>query len=443
MTASVTFRLSAARWSLSEWLGWTMGVVMPICAALLYPTYMHQMQPAWVEWTRLLELPFVACELVIIQVAITRGYEDRLVMVRLPRDVIVAFALLLVGLAVGSVLLSRNPVGSLFLSLTTLVHLRFCAAVFFLTRRSDLTARHLQRFQALLVAGLVGLTVLTAWRFHFPPRPETVPGGQIEWGSALPGFINVRHFGSWTGAIAAASLIDLLYNEDAKTSSSPFFVLAAGLTCWSGTRAAVLALGVVALIFLVSLRRWPTKRRIGTVASLSLVALTLGVLLAPDNGDFMLYASGDARDANIATGGRLLLWHATFARWLASPWFGWGSGSTFWEVYIGWWHTQPHNVVLQFLISWGIVGTAGGLWLLGRAIAATHCIGVAQASLRPLTATLYSLLFMSLLEGMLYYPRFIMLIATAFAILFAAAERDTASSLPEGGKMRLDAPKSL
>ncbi|MHC9419768.1 O-antigen ligase family protein [Sphingomonas citri] len=429
MTVSATFRPALARWSLPEWLGWTMGLVMPICAAMLYPTYMHQMQPAWVEWTRLLELPFVACELVIIQVAIARGYEDRQIMARLPRDVIVAFALLLVGLTVGSVLLSRNPVGSLFLSLTTLVHLRFCAAVFSLTRASDLTVRHLELFQGLLVGGLAVLTVLTAWRFHFPPRPETVPGGQIEWGSALPGFINVRHFGSWTGAIAAASLVDLLYNANAKRSSSLFYVLAAGLTCWSGTRAAVLALGVVALIFLLSLRQWPPRRRIVAVAALSLVALTLGAFLAPDNGDFMLYASGDARDANIATGGRLLLWHATIARWLASPWFGWGSGSTFWEVYIGWWHTQPHNVVLQFLISWGIVGTAGGLWLLGRAIVATHRIGVARASLRPLTATLYALLFMSLLEGMLYYPRFIMLIATSFAILFAAVERDTVSSL--------------
>ena len=46
-----------------------------------------------------------------------------------------------------------------------------------------------------------------------------------------------------------------------------------------------------------------------------------------------------------------------------------------------------------------------------------------DATLRPLTGTLYSLLFMSLLEGMLYYPRFIMLVMIAFAALFAARQR--------------------
>jgi exopolysaccharide production protein ExoQ len=413
-----------AAWPLLDWLGWTIGVIMPLCAALFYPTYMHQMQPAWVEWTRLLELPFVACELVIIHVAFRRGYTDRDVLVRLPRDIVAALALLLVGLVVSSVFVSRNAAASIFLSLTTLVHLRFCAAIFFLAREGDLAAPQLECFQARLVAGLGALSMLTIWRFHFPPPLAEVLGGQIEWGSALPGFINVRHFGSWTGAIAAASLIDLLYGEEERRSSRWSYLLAAGLTVWSGTRAAVLALAVVSLIFRLSLGRWPAHRRIGSVLVLSLVAAVAGTLLAPDNPDFHLFVSGDAQNANIATGGRLDLWKATLARWASSPWFGRGSGSTFWEVYIGWWHTQPHNVVLQFLISWGLVGATGGLWLLGRTIVATHRTGVDQARLRPLTATLYALLFMSLLEGMLYYPRFIMLVAIGFGILLAVRTRD-------------------
>lgn len=60
--------------------------------------------------------------------------------------------------------------------------------------------------------------------------------------------------------------------------------------------------------------------------------------------------------------------------------------------------------MLQFLISWGIVGAAGGLWLLARAILTTHRTGMADEALRLLAATLYSLLFMNLREGMLYYP---------------------------------------
>lgn len=409
------------------WLGVTIGFLMPVVSAALYPTYMHQMQPAWAEWTRLMELPFVACELMIIHLAMRRGFRDVLVWESLPRDIKLALGLLAVGLVVGSVGVSRNPAASITLSIITVVHLRFASASYFLfqdERRAEPRA-----FLILLALGLVLLTVLTAWKFSFPPLTSTVPGGAIEWPSALPGFISVRHFGSWTGAIAAGLMVSLLYGSDDRTSVTRLlYLLAAGLTCWSGTRGAVLAMAVVALVMAVSLRRMPGVGRIVSVGALSVLAFAAAVLLAP-NGEpeFALFHWGDYKDAGTATSGRLDLWHDTFMRWLDAPIFGLGSGSTFWEVNIGWAHTQPHNVILQFLISWGLVGAAGGLWLLARAIVAVHRPGVADARLRPLTGMLYALLFMSLIEGMLYYPRFIMAIMIGFAMLMAERDRPAAA----------------
>ncbi|WP_341209734.1 O-antigen ligase family protein [uncultured Sphingomonas sp.] len=426
MTQAATINATMTRWTLYDWLGIVLGVAMPVLAALLYPTYIHRVDPGWAEWTRLLELPFVVAELFTIQIAVRRGYRDAALWQELPRDVKLAFGLLATGLTIGSVFRSHHPFDSVLMSLITLVHLRFCAAIHFLARgaaQADIPA--LFRW---LTLGLVALAVLTVWRFQLPPPAASVPGGVIEWGSALPGFINVRHFGSWTGAIAAGLMLELLYGEEEdQRALSLAYLFAAGLTCWSGTRAAVLALAVVATIALVSLRRWPTRAHMMRVTALSVLALALALPLLPDNGDFYLYATGDAQSANAVTGQRLDLWQATFARWLDAPLFGWGSGSTFWEVYVGWTHTQPHNVVLQFLISWGVVGAAGGLWLLGRAIVATHRTGIDDARLLPLTGMLYSLLFMSLLEGMLHYPRFIMMIAVGFAVLFAERERSGAS----------------
>lgn len=121
------------------------------------------------------------------------------------------------------------------------------------------------------------------------------------------------------------------------------------------------------------------------------------------------------------------MWAATFSRWLDSPLLGWGSGSTFWEVYTGWTHTQPHNVLLQFLISWGVLGAAGGLWLLGRATMAAHRAGQADPQRLALLAMLYALLFQSLFEGMLHYPRFI----TAIIVLFALLQTSATRSLPQ------------
>lgn len=419
---AVMTKISVTRLDLFTWLGILVGVVMPVVSALLYPVYMHQIQPVWAEWTRLLELPFVACELAIINVAIRAGYRDAPILARLPRDVAVALGLLTLGLTVSSVFVSKNVPVSILLSMTTLIHLRFGAAVFFLARSERLGA--IRSFYAWLAFGLVLLTILTSAKFLLPPPASTVPGGVIEWSAALPGFISVRHFGSWTGAIAAGLLVALLYGERERSGwTSLFYLLAAGLTCWSGTRAAVLAMAVVALFTVVSVRRLPAVATLVRVGGLSVLALLGGIAFAPRLPAFMLFMKEDMQSADALASGRLELWHDTFFRWLDAPLFGWGSGSTFWEVNVGWAHTQPHNAVLQFLISWGGVGAAGGLWLLGRAIVATHRSGMASAALRPLVAMNYSLLFMSLLEGMLHYPRFIMLIMIGFAVLFAAHER--------------------
>lgn len=431
MGHAITAKPSIARLDVFGWLGIAIGIIMPVLAALIYPVYMYQMQPAWAEWTRLMELPFVACELVVVQFAVRTGYRDRLIWMSLPRDVKIAFGLLFVGLTVSSVLFSKNTAASITLSLTTLVHLRFCGATFFLVR-SDRNA-DIRTFFPLLSLGLAALTILTIWKFKMAPPELTVPGGKIVWASALPGFISVRHFGSWTGAIAAGLLLAVLYGDKEQSKRmAPLYVFAVGLTFWSGTRAAVLGLAVVALTAAVSLRRLPRAAALLRTGALTALAMLGAVVFSTGLPEFKLFAQDDIQSANAMAGGRLELWHDTFFRWLASPVVGWGSGSTFWEVNIGWAHTQPHNTILLFLISWGVVGAVGGLWLLGRAIVATHRIGMDDVTLRPLTGTLYSLLLMSLLEGMLYYPRFIMLAMIVFAVLLVARERQSEKLL--GGK---------
>lgn len=422
MGYAVITKPSVERLDIFNWLCIVTGVIMPVFAALIYPVYMHQAQPVWFEWTRLMELPFVVCELLFILFAVKAGYRDILIWRSMPRDVKIAFGLLFIGLTVSSVLFSKNIAASVTLSLSTLIHIRFCGAIFFLMRSSKNI--NTQTLFLILSLGLFVLTVLTIWKFQMPPPESTIPGGKIEWASALPGFISVRHFGSWTGAIAAGLVLIVLYGDKEHSQRmAPLYLLAVGLTFWSGTRAAVLGLAAVVFIAAVSLRRLPEAAALLRTGCLSALAMLGAVVFSPGLPEFVLFMQDDIQSADAMANGRLELWHDTIFRWLASPIFGWGSGSTFWEVNIGWAHTQPHNTILLFLMSWGVVGASGGLWLLGRAVVATHRTGMDDAALRPLTGMLYSLLVMSLLEGMLYYPRFIMLIMIAFAVLFAARER--------------------
>lgn len=403
-------------------LGLTIGIVLPVVAAILYPVYMHQMQPAWAEWTRLMEFPFVAGEILIIMVALKKGYRDALVWQLLPKDVIAALGLLLVGLSVSSIFLSKDVPASITFSIVTLIHLRFAAAIFYLAR-SERDAS-IESFFPMLTLGLAVLAILTIVKFHTPPPEWTVPGGRIEWPSALPGYINVRYFGSWAGGIASGLMLTLLYGRqrDRWNIASLSYLLAAGLTCWSGTRAAVLAMAAVAVIALIGMRRLPDTRALVRVGGLSALAMAGAIAFAMDDPDFALFVRSDMKSVDALTSMRTLLWHDTFYRWLDSPVFGWGSGSTFWEVNIGWAHTQPHNTFLLFLISWGLVGTLGALWLLGRAIVATFRIAMDDERLLPFAGMTYALLCMSLFAGMLHYPRFVMAIMFGFGILFSARQ---------------------
>jgi O-antigen ligase len=192
------------------------------------------------------------------------------------------------------------------------------------------------------------------------------------------------------------------------------------MTAWSGTRAGMVAIIVVGAAMVAGTRTLPRLGTLALITALSAIATLLGVMLVPDHTDFWLFQYSDMEGTGAFTGGRLDMWIATFNKWLEAPIFGWGSGSMFWEVRsLGWTHTQPHNVVLQFLISWGVIGAVGGLWLIGRALRAAHVHAMGEPRLLPVAGVLYALLFQSLLEGMLHYPRFIMTIMTGFAVILA------------------------
>lgn len=390
---------------------------MPIILAIIYPTYTHMVYPEYFEWTRLHELPFVFFEFLVILFALAKGFELSGSWIKLPRDVKAATLLLLVGAFIGSVFFSKHGVVSVAASCIIVIHLIFSAALYHLLVREE--ERDLSSIMTAFAVSLAILTVYTAWWFATAPDPSTVPGGEIRWDNAIPGFISVRHFGAWSGAITAGFAISILCGRDSKNWNwnHLLYTSCAAVTVWTGTRAAVLAIIFVVLVSLLTLRKLPTWKAIGRAAVLTGVALTLAWLFLLEYPAFQLIVLSEYGDIGKATGGRSELWSQTFHRWLASPWFGWGTDSTFWETYIGWNHTQPHNVILQFLISWGVVGASGGLYLIGRAIRQVHTVGFTNESLRPLTAVLYGFLFQSLLEGMLYYPRFIGAIIFLFVLV--------------------------
>lgn len=422
------FHAHAHRLTPSIVIGALVGVIMPLVAAWVYPTLTFTMPTARSEWTRLQELPFVLCEIMVIFWASKKGMELRHFAALTSRDCRVAGAAFLIGLWGSTLFVSKALPTSVMISMSTVLHILFAFSVYHLVNRHENAE---EKITYALSLGLIVLAILTAFRFLLTPYLLQLDPRTIDWASALPGFISVRHFGSWTGAVTAvlAAAITIRRDDSPLDRLDFFFFLAMGMTIWSGTRAAMLAIGVAGAIMIFSRWQLPSLRMFGRLSLLTGAGATAAWLLVPYNHyAFMLFEYWDSNlihNTDAMSSGRISLWHGTYEQWLRAPWFGWGSGSTFWEVFeLNWTHTQPHNFILQFLISWGIVGAAGAFWLLGRATIAAHRRVLAAPQMWPFMAGLYCLLVMALLEGMLHYPRFIMLIMLFYALIFRLTERE-------------------
>lgn len=420
-------------------LGVAIGVMLPLLNAILYPLYYHEMTYVWQEWSRLLELPFVACELSIIMLARRRGMDAGLYARQIAERQPYAIGLMLIGLFGSSLLISKMPQISLMISLITTIHLWFGLAIYHLAREAH--EDDWDRFLAWLAIGLIPLALLTAWKFNFPPARSNGPGGAIEWSAALPGFINVRHFGSWTAGIATAMVARFLF----RSPDANFiwwlagYALAAMLTIWSGTRAGVASIVIVPIAMAIVFKFRADRKRLLFVGTASALAALVAWYLRPVGlSDFMLYVDTDGGSVDSMTSGRTEMWQATFVKWLESSLLGWGSGSTFWEIrFHGWSHTQPHNFVLQFLISWGLVGALAACYFLAKGCLLLLRVGPREPELVGVLAITLSMLLLSLQEGMLHYPRFIMLSMIGFAAFYALVPQrhpGSASSDPAGAR---------
>jgi O-antigen ligase len=402
-------------------------IAMPVVSALIYPTYIHHMPTKAWEFSRLIELPFVVSEVAVVLWAGRKGFDLTLAWRKLPRDIRIAAAVLLLAICVSALLISNNFLYSLTHSLIVVIHLVSALAVYHLVAQRSMPGP--DRIIPLIAAGAAVLVVYAAWWLLTAPPPGTQLYGKIEWHAALPGFISVRHFGAWYGALASVFVLRILFAQHEKRIGWDhlFYCLTAAALVWSGTRAGVLALMVVVAIAMLSLHRIPSARRIGYAAILTGIALCVAWVAIPPDDSFRLWNLEDGHITDSIDAGRFMAWQLGIARWANSPLFGWGTGSFLWEVDPGFPHTQPHNVVVQFLMNWGIVGAVLAFWLLGRAIRAAHASMLVHREMLPLLGMAYALLLQSLLEGMLHYPRFIMAIIVLLAVVIARAHQPVAT----------------
>ena len=256
-----------------------------------------------------------------------------------------------------------------------------------------------------LAAGIAGYTILAVIFSFYAAR---IPG--FDWISFGFGAGNVRHLGYYAVVLTGLSL-GMLSGMRGKWDVPAIGLLFLGtfLLFWSGGRGPILCLlgqiTVAAACSDSSLR----LRIVSTAALVSLASVVMAHWLAPDptwGPGGLLTETIETKDLNDFSSSRLAIWVETLKAVADQPLMGYGPGQ-FKSIITssGGVLAQPHNIALQLLFHWGLVGS---LCLVLVMIGALHntSIHALRDSPPELSAALVlvGLGALSLVDGALFYP---------------------------------------
>lgn len=406
--------------------------LLPLANGLLFRTYYFPFRPAGLNPLFELEFLYLLAELCLILWARAKGMvfkTEFLQLNQLTRYALLAFLALF---WISSVAFAPAPIYSAVRAFYWLVHIGCAFALGYLI--ATVRSVQLQRSVEIIAAGFVAISIVLAVHFYFAPFSHHTVEKGFDWTSIAPGYLSIRQFGMVSGFVLIAWIVAILSGKKVGGNALGAFAIAAilfGIMFWTGTRSAMLAVAVVIPIVLIFGRKLPPKFAIVSVMFAALVGAALSTIWIPPGGSYgMLTPSKFAIDGSSdLSSGRLDLWGYGLEMLWNSPLLGWGEGSYFQLLAMAGkgFHLQPHNFVIQFLMSWGILAGGIALVMMAKALLRLH-LGLHRAYLMMIPlAALDCILVMAMLDGALFTLRTI-LPAIFFWVLAEkiSADADTA-----------------
>lgn len=419
LLATISSATRAGAFTRPLWLGMAAGALLPVAAGALFATYDLAARPIIIQNAQLCGYIYLLGEITLIVYAMLRGLDVWSIACALPRWAMVALGVFISTFWISSVTVSQHPASSFVLVIAWAIHLLFAAALYHLMR--DVPLRALDMIWPGFIVGLAALTVMIV--FHFTVLPVRLVGHehQVDWRVAIPGFINVRLFGAWTGAIFAALIGRVWTMSESDPMRRRLYLATAfvfSLTFWTTTRAALLA-GACIIPVAWWLTGRPRARSVWWGLPLYLVAgalLTLPLQPYSDPSYTFFEANNFTSIDGFATG-RLSYWSALLTIGMNHPVFGSGMVSSRWlypPFYI-----HPHNVLVEFLLNWGVVGSAAAMTLLIGSVWQAHRASRRIPKLLPFVLMTDCLILEGCFDGMFHFAQFIILILGGLAICLA------------------------
>jgi O-antigen ligase len=393
---------------------------VPVIQGLITWTYSGQLygQQALI---RIFSLVTICAEIILLLFAERTGFSYTKILKSLPRTIQIVLGVWLSGAALAYVIKPDYPVISGFvlaryilqgLSLAVLIHLVSSAA----------TYKDQKWFATLSLGGVVYCALLGTFAITVPD-PKTFP-----WEYVMPSATSIRHIGNYLAILALAPAALLLASK--QTRIWPYALCFSFLTmgiAWTGSRAAWLGLLVAVIIGCIFVRSSVSSNRFKLLGlSLFLGTAASAVLPNPTASFGILRFWSSIQPGVEMSSGRIELWTSTFTEIIKQPWIGHGAGrfaNNMSEIY-NYDLDNPHNFLFQYIYDWGLLGGCAGLMLLaflGRAIFRRRN---KEAMVVFSAVSGFSLLiFVGLLEGMLYHPMKMMLVMLLIAPIFRTSPK--------------------
>lgn len=394
----------------------------PVVFAVLTLPYLSMVFPAS-DFLRFFSAPVTIIEMITVLLAVLRGV-DIFAPLRGERLWVKLALLIVCAVAIGTMIAAtHDPLSAYLRTFAWGVHLLFGLSVAGVTR-TFWAGREGEVWPWLLAGLLAYLGMLIAFVASLGGTKD------YDWMWFGLGVINVRQLGFYSAA-GFAIAIGLAILAATRRERWIWVGAAAAmiaLSFWSGTRSSALssiaALGVAALMY-SEVRTW-------RALSLSLFSFIVGALLsviyvAPEAkmGLKRLFSSVSAGTGDAIASGRIEIWIATAKAIPKRPLFGYGE-SQFREMEPTALGTlnHPHNMFLQFLYQWGLIGGGGFLVLAGLLF--WRLAGAAKANPKialPALLIVTNMFAMAQIEGSMYHPFPIMI--AVFALGFGLSANGT------------------
>jgi len=338
-------------------------------------------------------LPVLAVEIAVIIFSFTEGFKLK----RPPNSVWAGLALLGAIAWVGA-LTAETPGISVFYTFIWIVHISYAISI------ANLCVLKIFNVTDLINYAIIGFVIFTFLIILFvllKYEPDR------NWINDIPAYNNIRWFGYYAAATTGLCAWGWLKRE---TLPMLVAVLALAVSFWTGSRGSPTA---VVVAYMVALVLFPFARKgLPTFLLILLAAaiLSLGMSIILPLGESALSRFSDGSN------GRVEMWLLAIEGIAQRPWFGWGEAQ--FNNYISpLVFAQPHNVILQILFAWGLVG--GLLVLLLASWIGRPLLHAANEGNAPLVFAILTIAAFSLIDGTLYHVQSVSIFSLCVGLLAA------------------------